>query len=326
MFFPLPRGPLRWNGLRLFKKIEAAKEQVKEPILVWILGPYMHDGLMSYTRRMLNGKPLKDGRTSYTGGPVQARTLMLSLSIRHILDWCVTKSIVYRGPIIWIQICLGYSRKQLRLERRPWMPAQCRTRKRRNQINQRQRQRPRPKAREGKPVIARPKANDLGQRCRQTMKKGRKKRRKKLMMKRKKLMRHPPKKKGKKHSKNSTAKARSSSKAASKATKSKKSSGKWVIHALGCISETIDAGKHVDAHVLIHILRWIMSFDQFWSVRVPTVGGEANLAVTSLHTMTIGIAPLPAWQLLSVASGERKNSTVGLFSFKSQIKGFMAAI
>jgi hypothetical protein len=80
------------------------------------------------------------------------------------------------------------------------------------------------------------------------------------------------------------------------------------------------------AHVLIHILRWIMSFDQFWSVRVPTVGGEANLAVTSLHTMTIGIAPLPAWQLLSVASGERKNSTVGLFSFKSQIKGFMAAI
>ena len=198
MFFPLPRGPLRWNGLRLFKKIEAAKEQVKEPILVWILGPYMHDGLMSYTRRMLNGKPLKDGRTSYTEGPVQARTLLLSLSIRHILDWCVTKSIVYRGPIIWIQICLGYSRKQLRLERRPWMPAQCRTRKRRNQINQRQRQRPRPKAREGKPVIARPKANDLGQRCRQTMKKGRKKRRKKLMMKRKKLMRHPPKEEGQK--------------------------------------------------------------------------------------------------------------------------------
>ena len=115
----------------------------------------------------------------------------------------------------------------------------------------------------------------------------------------------PARKKGKKNSKNSTPNP--APKAASKAKKTK-SSKKWVIHALGCISESIDAGKHVEAHAIRIYCDGsclLINFDQF-ECQILWVG-EANLAVKNLHTMTIGIAPLPFWQFLSVASGKGKN-------------------
>lgn len=67
-----------------------------------------------------------------------------------------------------------------------------------------------------------------------------------------------------------------------------------MIHALGCISESIDAGKHVDAHakyIYCDGSCLLINVDQF-EFELPWVG-EASFAVTTLHTMAIGIDPLP---------------------------------